>query len=648
MMSIKINSLALQNFKGVTDSTISFDGSSTNIFGDNATGKTTHYDAFLFCLFGKDSQGKADFDIKALDSGGTPTHNLEHSVEVVLEIDGNPLPLQRIYAERWTKKRGQATTEFTGHTTRYLINQVPAKKKEFEDRIKEVIDESAFRLLTGVKYFNEGLTWQKRRELLLEVCGNVTDQAVIESDEALATLPDILDNRTIEDHKKMILSKRKGINDELAKIPTRIDEVKKSIVEITDFTIGNVAAKISDLEAEKTKLETELADLQNGGEVSKLRVELQEVIAKITEAENAFNKGQRDRANIEQGKVDTLRKNHNTKSNEISTFDTETGKLQSEKLTLEKQVESLRAEWGEVDAKKFEHGGKCPTCGQDTPFDQIEEIEASFNQTKAAALKAITENGKTKAARISELETILTKREFTRKNLASARDKILEDIKVIEAILSSIRKEKADTEKLNLQAADIENKIADINNGSRGAIEDLRVKLTTQAGEISEQNKIILQFESNDKSEDRIVELTTQEKKLAAEFGRLENELYLIEQFTRAKVELLEDKINGKFNVARFKLFTDQINGGLTETCETVLDGVPYGSINSAGRVQVGLDIIQTLQAHYGVSAPVWIDNRESVIELPEIDTQVISLIVNEDDKVLRVEKAESINREAA
>ncbi len=646
-MSIKISSLTLQNFKGITNSTISFDGSNTDIFGANATGKTTHYDAFLFCLFGKDSQGRADFEIKALDTDGTQTHNLEHSVEVVLEIDGNPLPLQRIYAERWTKKRGQATAEFTGHTTRYLINQVPAKKKEFEDRIKEVIDESAFRLLTGVKYFNDGLTWQKRRELLLEVCGNVTDQAVISSDEALTTLPDILENRTIEEHKKMILSQRKGINDELAKIPTRIDEVKKSIVEIPEEK-AQVEATVKSLEAEKSRLETELADLQNGGEASKLRVELQGVIARATEAANAFNNNQRERVNTEQGKIDTLRKTHGAKAGEISAFDTETAKLKSEKLTLGKLTESLRAEWGEVDSKKLEHDGKCPTCSQDIPMDQMEEIEDTFNQTKAAALKSITENGKTKAARVTEIETILAERDITRKNLAAARDKNLEDIKAIEDILSSIRKEKADTEKLNLQAAGIEGKIADINNGSRGAVEDLRVKLTAKAGEISEQNKILLQFESNDKSENRIVELTAQEKKLSAEFGRLESELYLIEQFTRAKVDLLEDKINGKFKVARFKLFSDQINGGLTETCETVLDGVPYGSINSAGRVQVGLDIIQTLQAHYGVSAPVWIDNRESVIELPEIDTQVISLIVSEGDQELRVEKAETSTRRAA
>ena len=96
-------------------------------------------------------------------------------------------------------------------------------------------------------------------------------------------------------------------------------------------------------------------------------------------------------------------------------------------------------------------------------------------------------------------------------------------------------------------------------------------------------------------------------------------------------------RINNKFRLARFKLFEDQINGGLAEVCETTLNGVPYPSINNAGRIQSGMDIIRTLQDHYGIKAPVWIDNRESIIELPEMDCQIISLVVSDADKNLRV-----------
>ena len=103
----------------------------------------------------------------------------------------------------------------------------------------------------------------------------------------------------------------------------------------------------------------------------------------------------------------------------------------------------------------------------------------------------------------------------------------------------------------------------------------------------------------------------------------------------------MEDKINSKFKMARFKLFDVQVNGALAECCETTFNGVPYGNLNNGAKIQVGLDIIRTLQAHYGISCPVWVDNRESIVRLPEMDCQVISLIVSEKDKKLRIELAE-------
>jgi hypothetical protein len=56
----------------------------------------------------------------------------------------------------------------------------------------------------------------------------------------------------------------------------------------------------------------------------------------------------------------------------------------------------------------------------------------------------------------------------------------------------------------------------------------------------------------------------------------------------------------------------------------------------------VGMDIIKTLQEHYGFTVVVFIDNRESIVELPKMDCQVISLIVSAEDKTLRIEHAES------
>lgn len=113
--------------------------------------------------------------------------------------------------------------------------------------------------------------------------------------------------------------------------------------------------------------------------------------------------------------------------------------------------------------------------------------------------------------------------------------------------------------------------------------------------------------------------------------------MYLLEQFGRAKMNMLSDRINSKFKLVRFKLFDVQINGAVKDTCEMTINGVPFGSLNSAAKVQGGLDVINTLSGMYGVTAPIFIDNRESTSDIPEMDAQIINLYVSASDKELRV-----------
>jgi len=121
----------LTNFKGIKVLTLDLDGKDASIYGDNATGKTTVYDAFLWLLFDKDSQNKSNFAIKTLDESGEPLHGLDHEVEAVLDIGGESLTLKKSYKEKWVKRRGSATEEFSGHTTDYFLDGVPCKKSEY-------------------------------------------------------------------------------------------------------------------------------------------------------------------------------------------------------------------------------------------------------------------------------------------------------------------------------------------------------------------------------------------------------------------------------------------------------------------------------------------------------------------------------------
>lgn len=210
--------MIVKNFKGFKDFTLEANGDSLMVFGDNGTGKTSIADAVNWLFFNKDTQNKTDFGIKTMNNG-VVIPAISHEVEGVFLIDGNEVSLKKEYVEKYTKKRGGVTSEFTGHETNHFIDGVPKSKGEYEKYIASIVNEDVFRLLTNPAYFNEQLHWKDKRKTLLDICGDISDEDVITSDKSLTTLPSILKGRTLDDHKKVIAARRKAINEELEKIP---------------------------------------------------------------------------------------------------------------------------------------------------------------------------------------------------------------------------------------------------------------------------------------------------------------------------------------------------------------------------------------------------------------------------------------------
>jgi exonuclease SbcC len=112
---------------------------------------------------------------------------------------------------------------------------------------------------------------------------------------------------------------------------------------------------------------------------------------------------------------------------------------------------------------------------------------------------------------------------------------------------------------------------------------------------------------------------------------------FIIQEFTKAKVDILESRINGMFSGVKFRLFDTQINGGLVECCDALVNGVPWLDVNNADRINSGISIINVLSDHFGQTAPIWIDNSESITNIHATDSQRIELYVSEPDKILRI-----------
>ncbi|MFD1953775.1 AAA family ATPase [Paenibacillus thailandensis] len=652
---IELLSLILRYFKGIIDFTLQADGQNVDVYGDNAAGKTTLFDGWNWLLFDKDSQNKKDFSIKTQDETGAPIPKLDHEVEGVLLINGRQHTLKKVFREKWTKKRGSASDEFTGHETNYFIDGVPVKQAEYKSFIDSIINEDRFKLLTSPTFFNEQLDWKKRRPILLEICGDISDSDVIASNPELAELPELLDNRTLHGHRSMISARMKAINDELKKIPVRVDEAQRAMPDTGGFDEKRNQEQLEALKGRIQSKEEELNRIQSGGEIAVKQNRIREIEGELLQIKNNLQAWTIEKLNEQRRQVSRIKGDASDLGGEISRLKSLSATNQQIIAEKTAEMERLRSQWKEVDAEQFEishSADTCPACGQQLPADAIaaahEKALVQFNRSKAERLEEI--NAKGRAAKAACEERNAENKKLADR-IAALQEKLdqtqvllqteTEELNKMESGLVDVETDPAYISKLQ-EKTSVEREIVGLRSASLSALEQVRQELSKLRLEADrlERNKIA--FDQARSGKERIATLKQQEKQLAKEYEELERQNFLTEEFIRTKVSLLESRINSKFKHVRFKLFETQINGGVQECCETLYGSnlVAYSSgLNNAARINAGLDIINTLSEHYGTTAPIFIDNAESVTELLPTDSQQIRLIVSAADKKLRVEQ---------
>lgn len=630
-MKLLLKALSLKNFKGIKQFEMMFDGTEVRVYGANGTGKTTLADSFMWLLFDKDSQDRKDFEIKTLDKNNQPIHHLDHEVYGVFEIDGGTIKLGKKLNEKWVKKRGQDQQEFSGHETTYYIDDIPVKKSEYQKYVDQIINEKTFKLLTNPFSF-EGMKWQDKRKILFEVCGSISDDMV----PGYEKLQEHLSGKDIDSFKKSIVASKKKIKQDIENIPPRIDELKRGLDELIDK--NSVVVEIEEKRALIQKLTEQL-------EVSQ-------------EQFNLVRKLQQELLGLERNKEELIR-NHNANAyGEVNRLKQELEQLEfvlrnkeieQEKLVrlseikekdnelLNKQVAECREEWTRVAEETFdEHKAICPTCGQDLPNDKVDGLIKKYESEKIVRLERIVTMANSKKATIEhnnkELSSYIAKIDELKDEIPDTQMKIRQIKEKIDTPLEVVA---IDTTEIDMKIAELKGKLNNFNQIDNSTIKE-RIKAIE--ADIAIKNLKLAKAEEQEKTLRRIDELEIQLKDNQCRLADLENQEILVEDFTKAKVDMLEENINSKFKSVRFKLFDEQINGGLVECCESLIDGVPFSGANNAAKVAAGIDIINVLSEHYGFHAPIWLDNRESVTSIPDTQSQIINLIVSENDKELRAE----------
>lgn len=318
---------------------------------------------------------------------------------------------------------------------------------------------------------------------------------------------------------------------------------------------------------------------------------------------------------------------------------------------FDKKLVALREDFATEDAKQFEHkeACECPTCGQALPEEQLtaarDKAVAEFNTTKSDKLERIQKTGKAIAAdkeetlnRIMESEKVVAQLQEDVTKKEEAINKLNIQLNELRDEVKNARMNPKYTDKVAEMSA-VQEEIKSIEANAAETVAEIENEVVAFKARRSELNGQIAIHEQAETSKKRIAELEEQQEQLAKEFEKVEKELLLIEEFTRIKVDMLDEKINSKFKISRFKLTHKQVDGTLVDVCETTYKGVPYGSgLNNAAKINVGLDIIQTLSNHYGFRVPIFVDNAEAVTRIADTDSQLISLVVSEPDKQLRIE----------
>lgn len=631
---MKLSEIMLNNFKGIKFINFEFDGNDASIYGDNATGKTTIFDSLCWLLFGKDSLDRADFEIKTLVNG-EPLHNVNHEVEATFSNDdGTGFTLKRIYREKYSNPRG-GETKLTGHTTDYFINEVPVKEKEYKAFINNMINEDVFKLITNPLYFNEQYSWQNRRKLLLEMCGDVDDESVINSRDDLKRLAQLLNGHTVEEQKKIVAAKKAAINKELDMIPIRIDEAVRNKPEI----VSNKTKLTQDIQVILNgidELEKEKAIINNGFEAtekqSKMREINRQLEARRSEVLSDYKKDKR-----------ALRSNYELSLMQLKSLEAERDRYYdrhndlNRDIDLEnKRIEKLQDEFNSFNNQKFDTVN-CPTCGQPYPDEKRAELETIFNTQKSTNLeewqKLIDSAKAMKQSYMEQQDIMAVKVDGLTNQIADKQKEYDSQFKNYEELQEPNIEDDSVYKDLKAELF-----ILELDDGNE-ADDNKLLKIDTDLKELKSK-KLALETELNKFKmagdiDIRIAELEAQRQKLAEEKNLLDETSFLIDEFVKTKVDLLEQSINSHFEYARFKMFNVLVNGNIEECCETTYKGVPYRSMNNAARMNVGLDIINALTKFYNVTAPVFIDNAEAVTDFIKCNSQTIKLVVDADFKTL-------------
>lgn len=313
-------------------------------------------------------------------------------------------------------------------------------------------------------------------------------------------------------------------------------------------------------------------------------------------------------------------------------------------------MDKLRDSYNKIFLEKFIDNTNdiCPACEQQLPSDKViaakEKALSLFHASKSNDLETTQAAGMALKSEVNNLREDIINSVAKIAGFDKNFKLIDEKIKSVDACISDLESKMIDYKndgeyvRLSSKKQEIEQEIKELESGSKPLTDEIKSRIEQIEKDTETIRCRINIVKDNRELNDRIAELKNQEKSLAVEYEKLNGELFLTDEFVKAQGKYISDKVNGMFTLANFRLFETQVNGGINPVCETIYKGVPWSTgLNHGGKIMVGMDIIKRLSSFYDLELPLFIDNAEAVTVLPNVNCQVVKLIVNEQDKILRI-----------
>lgn len=655
-MNIKLTDLELLNFQGTRKASYHFAEDVSIVCGDNGTGKTTIVDAFMWCLFGKNSKGKTDkdFDLKTLDENGEVIWQQPHEVKVTLLVNNDTYTFRRCFCEKWVKQRGSVERSFEGHETNYYVNDVPKSMKDYKAKVAEIINEDTLRYITDPTYFLS-LKKDAQRNILLSMYGDIADSEIAGYDSRFPELLEKLTGKSLEEYKEQMKAQLSMLKKQGEVIPVQIEERQRSLAENPKDDWTKIEENLEGFINQQKEIKKQMSDFSArvtaanekqkhyAEELSRIQLQQVQKTAELkqrylTDYYNAVAEKEKLEREIKQ------------RESVIAMNEKQLFLIKADKEKYNENIFAANKEIIEQQAlvyKPVKDDFTCPTCGHVFGADKQKEIfvelQAKFNERKANAIKSLNER---KQAAIDALATLVKQdksinadsiKKHTEIGMMRTQLHKYSDLPATAPDVTAKIEQSEEMKNLREVEAEIKKKIQMFTvPTSDSGNDNLSADLDRVQGYINELNAKLARKAVIERDEKRIAELTEELRNNAQAMADVEKELAVIYDFKKAKVEAIEHKINAQFDYVKFRLFKQQINGGEVEDCEALVGGVPYSrSLNNAARINAGLDIVNAFSRHYDTYAPVMIDNAEASNHFIKGQSQRIYLRVTNDKQIV-------------